>query len=104
MMKVIPAPEPDRFDAEVRQPGLRAIAELVGFQVVAAEGLEECAWRKVDGTIKRLGLSDLEFCKARAEFANGYWSGEINLSDLIRHAPFVERELRRRGRLLPEDA
>ena len=30
MIPVKPAPEPDSFDAQVRQPGLSAIAELVG--------------------------------------------------------------------------
>lgn len=30
MIRVAPAPEPPTFDARVRQPGLRAIAELVG--------------------------------------------------------------------------
>lgn len=30
MIPVTPAPEPARFDVEVRQPGLRAIAEMVG--------------------------------------------------------------------------
>lgn len=30
MIKVVPAPEPEDFDAKVRQPGLRAIAELAG--------------------------------------------------------------------------
>lgn len=30
MIRVLPAPEPVAFDANVRQPGLRAIAEMVG--------------------------------------------------------------------------
>src|SRR5688572_19679174 len=30
MIRVTPAPEPEHFDARVRQPGLRALAELVG--------------------------------------------------------------------------
>lgn len=30
MIPVVPAPEPERFDADVRQKGLSAIAELVG--------------------------------------------------------------------------
>lgn len=30
MIHVTPAPEPSDFDAVVRQPGLRAIAEMVG--------------------------------------------------------------------------
>ena len=30
MIRVTPAPEPAQFDLKVRQPGLRAIAEMVG--------------------------------------------------------------------------
>ena len=77
--------------------------ELVEFQVVPGEALPPDVLTGVEATIERLRLNDLECCKARSEFAEDYWQGDISLDYLTRHAPFVERELRRQGRLRAED-
>lgn len=79
------------------------VLELVEFQVVPGEALAPDVATAVDVTIERLRLNDLECCKARLEFAEDYLHGEIRLDYLRRHAPFVERELRRQGRLREED-
>ena len=79
------------------------VLELVEFQVVPGETLAPDVATAVDVTIERLWLNDLECCKARLEFAEDYLNGEIRLDYLRRHAPFVERELRRQGRLREED-
>ena len=57
----------------------------------------------VEGTIERLRLNELICCEARAEYADDYWDRQICLRYLTSHAPFVERELRRQGRLREED-
>ena len=73
--------------------------ELVDFQVVPGDGLSAETLNAVQRTIDQLGLSDRECCDARAEFAEDYWEGHIDLDHLSRHASFVASELRRQGRL-----
>jgi len=77
--------------------------ELVEFQVVPGEALPPDVLTRVEATIERLRLNDLECRKARLEFAENYRNGAIRHDYLTRHAPFVERELRRQGRLREED-
>lgn len=77
--------------------------ELAGFQVVSGAGLAGDDLAAVEDTIQSLQLNDLMCCKARAEYAEKYWDKQIRLAYLTSHAPFVERELRRRGRLLGGD-
>lgn len=88
MIPVRPAAEPPAFDADVRQPGLRAIVELAGETPVRAAGRR---YKQV--------------AESREEIPAGafppYWRAA--LGDLTRHAPFVARELRRQGRLRNED-
>ena len=73
--------------------------ELVEFQVVPGHGLPSNVRAQVVDTIATLRLSDSICCKARAAYAQNYWDGEISLSYLRRHAPFVAKELERHGRL-----
>ena len=75
--------------------------ELVGFQVVPGDGLADDVTGAVANTIERLRLNDPACCEARAEYAEYYWSGDMVFDYLMRHAPFVARELRRQRRLLP---
>ena len=71
--------------------------DLVAFQVVPGHGLSARVRTRVDHTIKTLGLSESRFRKLRAKYAKEYWDGEIKLSYLRRHAPFVAKELERQG-------
>ena len=73
--------------------------ELVEFQVVPGRGLPANVRIRVAETIDTLGLSDSTCCDARAEYAQAYWDGDVSLSRLREHAPFVARELERQGRL-----
>ena len=75
--------------------------ELVGFQVVPNPNLDNAIRTAVENTIERLGLND--FCRDRAERAEDYWAVDVTLKILTAESPFVTRELRRQGRLLPED-
>ena len=75
--------------------------ELVEFQVLPGDGLPDELTSAVENTIERLRLSDHICCSARAEYAEDYWSEKISFDYLMRHAPFVARELRRQHRLLP---
>ena len=77
--------------------------ELVEFQIVPGEALPPDVLTRVEATIERLRLNDLECRKARQEFVENYRNGAIRHDYLTRHAPFVERELRRQGRLREED-
>ena len=73
--------------------------ELVEFQVVPGHGLPANVHTRVAETIDTLRLSDSTCCEARAEYAQAYWDGDISVSHLRQHAPFVARELERQGRL-----
>lgn len=87
----------DPFDVE---PGW-FVLDTTFFQVAAGRGLDRDIRERVGVTIRRLGLNDHQCCEARSEFAHCYWEGQITVDYLARHAPFVERELRRVGQLLP---
>ena len=75
--------------------------ELIEFQVVSGRGLPDEVAGKVEDTIKRLRLNYPIYCETRAEYAEDYWNGEISFRHLMRHAPFVAKELQRQHRLLP---
>lgn len=78
--------------------------ELVGYQVLPGEFVTGSLWDQVDETINKiLHLNDLDFRLARGEYADDYLAGAIRYDHLERHAPFVARELRRQGKLLPAD-
>lgn len=73
--------------------------ELVAFQVVPGDGLPADVRAQVVETIATLGLSDNICCERREAYAMEYWAGEVSLSHLRRHAPFVAKELERQDRL-----
>ena len=75
--------------------------ELVEFQVVPSRELPVNVRARVVDTIATLRLSDSICCEARASYAQAYWDGDISLSYLRGHAPFVASELERHGRLTP---
>lgn len=79
------------------------LLETVEYQLVPSPNLSPTISKAVLDTIARLGLNDPECCEARGEFAADYLTGHIGLDYLSRHAPFVARELRRQGQLLPGD-
>lgn len=79
------------------------VLEPVGFQVFPGRALSGAIADAVDVTIRRLRLNDQKCREARAEYAEEYWSGHITFDHLIRHAPFVARELRRLNRLRAGD-
>lgn len=74
--------------------------ELVGFQVKPAKHLDEATRAQVQATIDRLGLDD--FRTHRERDAENYWAG-MPFKVLMEESPFVARELRRQGRVRPED-
>lgn len=75
--------------------------ELVGFQVFPNPNLPEDTRAAIQSTIDRLKLND--FRSYRAQDAERYWSRGISLGVLQEESPFVAAELRRHGRLNPED-
>ncbi len=77
--------------------------ELVAFQVVPGDELPDDTEMLVRDTIEQLRLNDVVCCDARGEYAQEYQAGHISLDYVMRHAPFVGRELRRLGRLRPGD-
>lgn len=77
--------------------------ELVGYQVISRDGLDPEVRRRVEETIDRLGLNSDRCCRERAEYGEGYLSGDLTLTYLDSHAPFIARELRRQGKLRPGD-
>ncbi len=79
------------------------VLELFGFQVLPAPELEEAAKQKVLATIDRLGLNKAEFRTCRERDVENYEKG-VPFVVLAEESPFVARELRRQGRLRPEDA
>ena len=79
------------------------VLELIAFQVLPGEGLDDPTAAAAADTIERLRLNDEECCSARAEYAEEYWSEEITIDYVRRHAPFVESELRRQNMLLEAD-
>ena len=79
------------------------VLELVAFQVLPADDLDDPTAVAVEDTIKRLGLNDGECCDAREEYAEDYWCGEVTIDYVTRHAPFVASELRRQNRLRADD-
>jgi hypothetical protein len=75
--------------------------ELVGFQVKPARHLDVETHAQVQATIDRLRLND--FKASRERDAINYWENGVPFKILMDESPFVARELRRQGRLLPGD-
>jgi hypothetical protein len=57
----------------------------------------------VQNTIDQLRLNSSDFIELRGEYVDMYRRREMVLARLERRAPFVARELRRQGRLHPDD-
>lgn len=72
---------------------------LYNFRVEPGRTISGDVAKMVSNTILRLKLNDRECCGARAKYANDYWSGDISLDYLFRHAPFIANELKRQGRV-----
>ena len=79
------------------------VLELVDFQVLPGDELDDAVVEDVQGTIDRLRLNDDECRGAREEYAEAYWTDDVSFDYLRRNAPFVARELRRQGRLRAPD-
>jgi 5-methylcytosine-specific restriction endonuclease McrA len=77
--------------------------ELVEYRLKPGDAATGDIETAVIETITQMGLNSDECCKAREAYASAYEAGEITLSYLVRRAPFVAHELRRQGRLRPED-
>lgn len=76
--------------------------ELTGYQLVPNPDLGDDMKEKIRTTIRVLGLNEPDCRKLREEYAESYWSGDISLRRLERHAPHVAFELERQGRLRDE--
>jgi len=81
-------------------PGWLAL-ELVGFQVTLGQSLPGHIAAEIQSTLAIVNAPDC--CKARGEYVTCYEHGDITFDYLNRRAPFVAQELRRQGRLRPED-
>ncbi|MCB9765813.1 MAG: hypothetical protein H6739_38920 [Alphaproteobacteria bacterium] len=81
------------------------VMDLVGGQIKANPDLkDEALKRRIQDTIKKLGLSEYDdFCVARRTWIREYLNEHITLDYLQRRAPFVAREMERQGRLLAKD-
>lgn len=77
--------------------------ELDDCQVISGPGLDDATKARVEATIARLRLNDLDCLRARQEYVFAYLEGEIPLRYLERRSPFIARELRRQGRLREGD-
>ena len=58
---------------------------------------------EVLATIQRLGLDSIDYSEALADYYHDYLEGHIGLHRLESRAPFLAREMRRQGKLLPGD-
>lgn len=54
-------------------------------------------------TIQRLGLDGVDYTEALEEYYHNYLDGHIDFHWIEKRAPFLARELRRQGKLLPGD-
>jgi len=89
----------DPFEIEDGWFGL----ELVDFQVILMnKKLSQADQDKADRTLRC--LNQRPCCQLRMEYVRNYEAREVTFSYLERCSPFVARELRRQGCLLPGDA
>ncbi len=77
--------------------------ELLGYRVKPSPALDASKRTQVQDTITRLKLNAPLFYNERIKVAEQYLSGDISLRILEENAPFVAKELRRQGKLLPHD-
>jgi hypothetical protein len=84
------------------------VLNLDTFEVEPAKDLEAELKKRVDDTCKRLKLNSPECKNMRRRWFNMYWvprdpSRPVPLWFFEEHAPFLAREMRRQGRVRPED-
>jgi hypothetical protein len=82
--------------------------DLNTLEVKPADALDPATKQSVEDTIDRLGLNSRECVNARQERFDEYWQPDdpdrpIPLWHLEKWAPFLAREMRRQGRIRPED-
>ncbi len=75
--------------------------EFVGFQVLPTKSVPANLQSKIQSTIELLNLPD--FCTSRSEYVLDYEANHIDIHHLERRAPFIASELRRQGKLHPQD-
>lgn len=78
--------------------------EFFGFQVLPRADLDDSVRAQVNATIRRLGLNDDAFLRARERDVLNYQGGRVSLEVLREESPFVARQLERQGRLRPDGA
>ncbi len=83
--------------------------DLNTLEVKPAGALDSALRQRVEGTIERLKLNSRECTNARRERFDEYWYPQVDgqpipLWHLEKWAPFLAREMRRQGRIRPEDA
>jgi hypothetical protein len=98
---------PDVLDPFLIKDGWFSL-NLDTFKIEPAEGLEEPQRQRVQDTIARLKLDSRELRNQRRRWFEDYWqpkvpSQPIPLWFLEERAPFLVREMRRQGRILPAD-
>lgn len=98
---------PDVLDPFIVQDGWFQL-NLDTFEVLPAEGLEATLRQRVQETVERLRLNSLECRSVRRRWFEAYWlprdpSRPVPLWFLEEQAPFLAREMRRQGRVRPED-
>lgn len=76
--------------------------DLVSMKAVPGDRAGESR-ESVAATISRLGLDGSDYAEAVADYYHDYLDGHIDLERLEGRAPFLARELRRQGKLRPED-
>lgn len=77
--------------------------EFFGYQVTQGRGAKGEIISRIEETISRLRLNDVECCRARQEYVDSYTEGDISLRYLQIRAPFIAREMKRQGLLRPSD-
>lgn len=87
---------PDVLDPCTIEEGWFQI-ELAAYQVVPAPDLDQERRDRVQKTIDRLGLSDVDCRELRREYHQAYQEGDISFDWLARRSPFLARELERQG-------
>ena len=85
------------------------VLNLGTFKVEPAPGLPPEVKAQVDETLTRLGLDSREYRNMCRRYFDSYWRPlvphqPVPLWSLERDAPFLVREMRRQGRVRPEDA
>lgn len=83
--------------------------DLNTLEVKPRDSLDPHLWKRVDDTIRRLKLNGKDCKLQRERYFNLYWQPEdpsrpIPLWFFEKQAPFLAREMRRQGRIRPEDA